>query len=92
MEISELEEYPFEAPEGLPVGWIEVTDPEDSEEIRKKTRVLVRQIRGFEFIYATVIEVVKIGFYKICTALVGMRNPGAGACTVSHDLIISYWG
>eukprot|EP00605_Chrysophyceae_sp_TOSAG23-4_P002678 GSChrysophyteH1.ASY1.ANO1.2954.1 assembled CDS len=64
LEIAELEEPPCSV-EGLPPGWIEIADPEEPEELRRKTRVLVRQIQGFEFIYATILDAVKIGFYRV---------------------------
>ena len=64
--LLESEDYPYVPPPNLPQGWIEVVDPEEPEELRKRTRCLVRQVKSRQYCYATVVEPgAKLGFYKV---------------------------
>ena len=87
-EIQSLDEYPYLPPHGLPAGWVEVSDPEEPEEIRKKSRVLVKMVEGFEFMYATIVESVSQGFYKVKFDVpVGNAN-GPLYATVQRERIV----
>jgi hypothetical protein len=64
--ILESEDYPYVPPPGLPEGWIECVDPEEPEELRKRTRILVKQMDRLQYLYAIVVEPgARFGFYKV---------------------------